>query len=300
MLPDFLIIGAAKAGTTSLCRYLEQHPDIFISKPKEPHFFALEGKDVDYKGPGDEAGNRCRITDIAEYEKLFDNVRGETAGEGSTVYLYHPDAPARIFHYIPDVKIVAILRNPVEQSYSSFLHMLREGREPCSSFADALTQESARIEAGWAPLWHFTRQGFYFEQLSRYFRIFGKEQIRIYLYEDLQNNPAALLKDLFRFLGVDENISIDTTLKFNTSGQPKWRRLQLFLDRGGILKKAFKPILPSRFRQQLLSGVSKVNLRRDNLPPLDDTTRSMLKALFHNDIVQLQELIGRDLSRWLE
>ena len=120
-LPNFLIIGAAKAGTTSLYRYLEQHPDVFMSEFKEPRFFALENDPLDYRGPNDPAAH-CEYKTLEAYETLFAGVRNErAAGEASTLYLYHEDAAERIRHYVPDMKMIAVLRHPVEQAYSNLL-----------------------------------------------------------------------------------------------------------------------------------------------------------------------------------
>lgn len=154
--PNFLIIGAAKAGTTSLYHYLAQHPQVFLSANKEPHFFALENNPPDYKGPGDEQGVRSRITDWQSYLALFSKATGQhrAIGEASTLYLYHPDAPSNIHRHLPDMKMIALLRNPVDAAYSAFGHMYREGREPCNDFMQALKEEDHRVAENWAPSRH--------------------------------------------------------------------------------------------------------------------------------------------------
>ena len=167
-LPNFLIIGAAKAGTTSLYRYLEQHPEVYMSPVKEPKFFALGGERLDYRGPGDEARMRgASVTSLEDYRELFRGVSTETAvGEASTLYLYSERAAARIKHHVPDVKLIAVLRNPVDRAYSDFLHLVRDGIEPLTDFPQALEAEESRIRSRWAPMWHYRRRGFYHPQLK--------------------------------------------------------------------------------------------------------------------------------------
>lgn len=131
-LPNFLIIGAAKAGTTSLYHYLAQHPQIYMSPIKEPNFFALEERCVDFRGPGDHLYiKQFSVTELERYRSLFQGVTHEQAvGEASPLYLYSPVAPARSHRYVPEMKLIAILRHPVDRAYSAFLHLLRDEREP--------------------------------------------------------------------------------------------------------------------------------------------------------------------------
>ncbi len=128
-MPNFLIVGAMKCGTTALYYYLEQHPQIFMSPVKEPNFFCFEGRE------GLDSGNS--ITDIAAYRGLFRGVSSERAiGEASHCYLYEPRAVERIKHYTPDARLIAILRSPIERAYSHFLHAVRNGTE-CQSRGNA-------------------------------------------------------------------------------------------------------------------------------------------------------------------
>jgi Sulfotransferase family len=170
-MPNFLIIGAAKSGTTSLYHYLNQHPQIYMSPEKEPEFFALEGRKLDFDGPdGKEVINRRiqrnRPTNIEEYRALFEGVSGETAiGEASPWYLYSVQAPSRISYYIPGVKLIAVLRNPVERAYSLFLYLRLRGQEPLSDFSQALQAEEVRKRDNWEWWWYYKDVGFYHAQL---------------------------------------------------------------------------------------------------------------------------------------
>jgi len=297
-LPNFLIIGAAKAGTTALAYYLKQHPDIFMSDQKELKFFAFEGGIPVFRGPGDEQFSNA-VTSLCDYEACFAEVRAEKAiGEASPLYLYSPAAAERIRHYVPGARLIAVLRDPARRAYSQFLHMMRDGFEPLGDFRAALLEEQKRIEAGWGPLFHYRKRGFYYEQLTPYYERFPGQQIRVYLYADFVRDAMGLVRDAFRFLGVDETFIPDKTVRPNISGIPRSRMLQSALrGRYAWLNAVVRAVLPKRLRV----GVHNV-LRRKNLtrPPLDPEVRRDLIREYRDDILRLQDLLDRDLSAWLE
>ena len=297
-MPNFLIIGAAKAGTTALYHYLKQHPQIFMPPVKEPNFFALEGQKPNFRGPGDdEAINRFSITDIEAYQALFEGAENALAiGEASPLYLYSPDAPRRIRRYVSNAKLIVILRNPVERAYSHFLHFVRDGREPHTDFRRALIEEERRIREHWEWAWHYKAVGFYFIQLKRYYELFDLEQIRVYLYEDFKEKPMELLCDIFRFLGVDDDFKPDVSLRFNVSGVPRNKVLHAFLSKPHPVKSLLKPLIPVKLRQRLVVTLQNRNLAKPELPA---AVRKELVDLYREDILKLQALIKRDLSHWL-
>lgn len=299
IMPNFLIIGAAKSGTSALYDFLSQHPQIYMSAAKEPMFFAFEGESPNFLGPGDDrSANYYSITDIKDYCALFQSVSDEVAiGEGSTLYLYHPKAPERIRTHIPDVKLIVILRDPVERAYSNFLHLVRDNREPLTDFYQAFQQEEIRMNNGWEWFWHYKRLGLYYVQLRRYFENFSQDQMRIYLYEDFANNSADLLKDCFQFLNVDKKFIPDMSMKVNASGVPKSKYLNSFLRRQNPIKKIIKPLLPEKVGRRLKTYVHNKNLvKPDFLPELRE---ELIQTYFREDILKLQDLIQRDLSKWL-
>ena len=296
-LPTFLVIGAAKAGTTSLYRYLEQHPQIFVSPVKEPRFFALEGEVLDFRGPGDERLRRDTTTSLAAYRALFSGVRDERAsGEASTLYLHHPRAAANVAKHVPDVQLIALLRNPIERAYSAFLHRTRDGFEPCRTFEDALRDEPRRIAAGWAYGWHYRDQGFYQRDLSRYFERFDRSQIRIHLHEDLDRDPLAVVTDLFGWLGVDPSFRPDVRVRHNPSGRGRHPSAQRLLASSHPLKRMAKTMIPDQWGHRAIAWLQARTLARPELRP---DTRAELRECYREDIGRLAELIGRDLSSWL-
>ena len=298
LMPNFLIIGAAKAGTTALYRYMEQHPQIYMSPVKETKFFVFDGKKVNYQGLGDQEANRQVINDIQTYQAQFKDVTDEIAiGEASPLYLYDAEAPKRIHSYLPDVKLIAILRHPVDRAYSSFLHLIRDQRESITDFSLALKEEDKRINNNWALLWHYKNAGFYHIQLKRYYDIFNRSHIKVYLYEDLNKRPLELVQDIFNFLGVDETFMPDMTTKHNVSAIPKNRALHTFLTKKNPIKSALKLLFPKELRENITTSLKARNIGKPELSP---RLREELQREYRQDILNLQDLIQRDLSHWLE
>lgn len=297
-MPNFLIIGAAKSGTTSLYNYIQQHPAVYMSSNKEPRFFAFEGKRPDFRGPGDDpVAYKGVVTDMESYKQLFAGVSGEVAiGEASTHYLYNPEVPAKIRRHLPEVRLIAMLRDPVERAYSSFMHKRREGFEPHTDFETALQEEPSRIRGNWALLWHYKSMGFYYEQVKRYFELFDREQIRIYLYEDFRSDPLSVTRDIFRHLGVDESFKPDMAIKHNAGGVPISRLLQRFLNSRNPVKRMVRPLLSEDMAHRIADKIRRRNLRK---PDIDPGLRARLIEDYREDILKLQDLLQKDLSAWL-
>ena len=295
--PNFLIIGTVKAGTTSLNSWLKQHPEIYMAPNKETHFFSLAGENLDFLPDNDRLKDFLaqRQTTIDAYRQQFEGVTNEVAvGEASPFYLYHPQSPERIYQHLPDAKLIAILRNPMERAYSNFLHHLRDDMEPLTDFAKALQQEEERISNGWWWGYYYTKLGFYYEQLQRYLDRFEPSQLKVYLYEDLSNHPLNLLQDLFQFLNVDDSFTPDISIRYNATGVPKNKLLSSLIK--SRFAKASMKRLPEQLRKQF------VDLDRQNLikPTLPSAVRKQLIEVYREDILKMQNFLQRDLSHWLE
>lgn len=296
MMPNFIILGAAKSGTTALYHYLKQHPQIYLSPIKETEFFAFEGEELNFQGPKDLP--RLSITTLEDYQAQFKDVGDETAiGEASPVYLYSSKAPEIIHNYLPDAKLIVILRDPIERAYSQFLMFIRDGREPLQNFMQAVDEEDTRIAQNWAWGWHYLQLGLYHQQLKRYFERYPQEQIKIYLYEELKSNSAGVLKDIFDYLEVDDTFIPNTSVKHNISGIPQNKLIQSWLYEKNIIKKIVKPFLPEKLRKDIFIKLKKKQTLRK--PELSSEVRQPLLPFFQEDILRLQELIGKDLSGWL-
>lgn len=295
-LPNFLIVGAAKSGTTSLHYYLQQHPDVFMSSEhKEINFYAFEGQRVTFPGPGDY--DLCTtVTDVQTYESCFESVIDETAiGESAPIYLYSDRAASNIKRFAPDTKLIAILRDPVDRAFSSYLHMRSSGREHLTSFEEGLRAEESRVMQGWEFVWHYKRLGFYADQVERYLNLFDRRQMRFYLYDDFRSDPTSLLQDLYKFIGVAPEFKASTSIKYNATGLPRNEFLGTFLQKPNLFKSLVKPLVPRK------AWLDLGQLARQYLyykPSLNADTREALMSEYRNDILRLQELIDRDLSAW--
>jgi hypothetical protein len=295
-LPTFIILGAQKAGTTALFYALSKHPQVYTSPVKEPRFFANEAKALGQAaGPGD--GETRMTTSLEDYEALFADAGEELArGEASPAYLYDDEAPAKMAALIPEAKLIAILRNPVERAYSNFLYLVREGREPLQDFGAALDAEAQRRAEGWSTNWLYKDKGFYGAQLERYLEHFPREQLHCVLYEDYNRDPEPAVRKVYRYLGVDDSFVPDLSIRLNVSGLPKSKGLQAMSNRSRRLKWVIEPLVPDRLRRGLLKAQNK-NLSRPQLPP---EVRARLVEEYRPDIERVRKLTGLDVSGWLE
>jgi len=300
-LPNFLIVGAAKAGTTSLYFYLKEHPEICLpDKIKETFFFT--GKD--FKDVNNEGGNygKHAITNLEEYLDLFKNCKHAKAiGEICVAYLFFYRESIRNIKKIlgEKVKIIIILRNPIERAFSNYLHHVRDGFEK-ETFEKALSLENERKRKKWWWGYYLTEVGFYYNQVKAYLENFS--EVKVYLYDDLKKDPLSLVQDIYKFLEVDDSfIPKSIGEKFNVSGVPKIKFLNEFLIKPNPIKSAIKPlvklILPKETRQRLRNKLLQKNLEKPQMKP---ETREYLKKLYREDILKLQELIKKDLSHWLK
>lgn len=294
--PTFIIFGASRSGTTGLYTYLKQHPDIFMSPRKETNFFAYEGRTLACKGPGADYINNS-VTEFKDYVALFADSKGAKArGEASPLYLYEEGTAERIRRRLPNVKLIAILRNPIEQAYSHFLYARRQMIEPLEDFEAALDAEQSRVDAGWQPMFRYARFPRYAEQLKRYFAVFPKEQIRIFLYEDLEEKPLEVLKDVFGFIGVDDGFSPDIDYRPNAGGNPRSSFIQDLVMKPGPAAQIAAFFIPAAMRGRIRDALSAWNMTREECPP---TSRARLQRELADEIRTLQSMIGRDLSGWL-
>lgn len=283
-LPNFLVIGAQKSGTTTLCRQLAEHPDVFMPEKKEPHFFSYdEGARPQFKERSKKKKNV--VTSLAEYEALFANASGQKAvGEGSTSYIHMAGAAERVRARIPHARLIAILREPVDRCWSHFHHAVRSGREPFDGFEQAIHEEDRRIAEGWGDPYAYRAKGFYSRQLRHWLTLFPREQLFVRLFDDLTEDPRALYREAFAFLGVDAEFVPDLSRKYNVGGDAD----EVFDYRPGIAERIRMAISPAS------RGYDPAKK-----PPFPDALRKELKEGYRADVEDLQELLGRDLGNWL-
>ncbi|WP_424923004.1 sulfotransferase family protein [Alicyclobacillus sacchari] len=293
--PNFFIVGAAKSGTSSLDRYLSQHPEVFIPPKKEAHYFSIPDFPPTFRGPGDEGMNLYTIRDRAEYDLLFDGVRDEKAvGESSVFYLYYPGTAKRMHEAYPGARIIIMLRNPVDRAFSAYMHLVRDEREHLP-FRESLAKEDERIAGSFEPLWYYRAVGLYASQVQRYFDVFGPDRVKVIIFEEFSRNPVAAVREVCTFLGVSSDFTPDTSIRHNESGVPKSRAIYNFISKPHGIKEIVKPLLPASFRERLGNQVKSMVLERVQMEP---AVRTELERYFASDIAALEDVLGRDLSIW--
>lgn len=299
-LPNFLIVGAAKSGTSSLQHYLQEHPDIFMSRIKEPRFFISSiYKNLNPDDPRYSALLDLTVTDYGEYTRIFeDGINCKAIGTATADYLYYyQEAIPNIKKYLNDVKIIICLRNPIDRAFSSYKHLVRDQVET-RSFEKCLKLEETRKKNNWSMLNFFKDAGLYYQQVKAYMDNF--KQVKVYLYEELTADPLSLIQDIFRSLEVSDQFVPELSKRYNASIIPKSRHLHNFFVKSNWLKRDVKPIvdfvLPPQKRKVFIEKIENHNHAKCQMNP---KTRKSLKDFFRQDIINLQELIHRDLSQWL-
>ncbi len=301
ILPNFLIAGSAKCGTSSLHSYLAQHPEIFMSKKKEPRFLSSQGMSFPLNGPLDYRVEKWIVKNFSDYINLFkDAGNHKIVGESSadTLYFYQKTIPV-IKKYLGNPKIVIVLRNPVKRSFSAYQHLVRDAREPLS-FEEALQQEAERVKNNWELIYHYRAVSFYSEPVKAFLENFSN--VKVVLNEDLAKDPHRVLAEVFEFLGVDKTFTVmDSSTKHNMSGKPRSRWLHEFLFEGHPLRNFLRPVIrffiPSKQRKSISLKIQQKNLTQMKINP---ETSSMLKNEFRDEILKLEKILSRDLSSWLK
>lgn len=291
--PDFIGIGAMKSASGWIFRCIEEHPEVSDKTPKEFYFF---NKSYNY-----EKG-------IEYYYSIFsEHPKNKIKGEFTPSYILSPQVPSLIYKHLPDIKIIACLRNPAERAYSDYRYNIQEkGRfRIYKSFKDIINKDK-----------DFVERGFYYKQLKRYFELFPKENILILFYEDLKKNPVEFIHTIYRFLGLKDinfipplanrKLSITGAYIIKMKIPPinsliywlnflikKDSRLKKFIDKKGLEKYLLKL---QKFNRMEITGK---NVKVISIPPLKQTTRDyLLNQIYKNDIQNLERLLNKDLSFW--
>lgn len=307
--PNFFIIGASKSGTTSLYHYLKQHPQIYMSPVKEPRFFAFHGETLEI-GRYDQLSRKNlrltlsdSITEPGDYLALFNGVKDENAiGEASPLYLQIPQAAVRIHQFIPHAKLLAVLRNPIDRTYSRFLMHSRSGLAPSKDILQTIALEDFQDASNPWKFPQYIRGSFYDIQLQYFLEAFPASQLRIFLYEDLQD-PLKMLRDIFQFLEVDENFQPDISIRHNTAStviQNPLMRAIINITPHSLRCKLKYALPPPVFRWYLSRRLGNCHQEKINKTQCPRDAREMLRPIFHDHILRLQDMIERDLSAWLQ
>ncbi|MHA1337414.1 MAG: sulfotransferase domain-containing protein [Promethearchaeota archaeon] len=290
MLPNFLGVGAQKAGTTTLYDLLKQHPNIYLPRRKEIHFF---DKESNYK------------KGISWYEnEFFSEVKGQKAiGEITPIYMYLDCVPKRIYESLgKEVKLIFILRNPIDRAYSHYWMSFSRGYEK-ETFENAIELEKERLKRGPFEKSHFSYidRGFYSKQIKRYLKYFSKENMLFIIFEQFIRNIPDTLYRVYNFLEVEPNINFDYNKKSNPASIPRSSLINNAIHGSSSLKEIIKYFFPDKKARLFLARIiDKINKTQLKKPQMKFRTKKLLIEKYKNEIKELEKIIEKDLSFWTE
>ncbi|HJN64174.1 MAG TPA: sulfotransferase [Flavobacteriales bacterium] len=293
-LPNLLIVGAAKSGTTSLHNYLNQHPEVFMCNPKEPHF--LINKEIGLKRI------LVGIDDFQEYEKLFfAGKENKYRGESSVMYLMYPDIviPKIKELFGDETKIIIMLRNPVDRAYSGFQHVKRYNVNETSTFEKAweISEERYFSNTVITPASRYQELGLYYNQVKSYFE--KLQYVHVIIYDDYKADFKGEMHKVFDFLAIDKiNINIEER---HMIGDWQWEndRMKKIMIKKNSLRSFLKIIIPFKSLRKMLRIKIKQSTTNKVLE-MKKETRQMLQEFYKEDVANLSELLDRDLNYWTQ
>jgi hypothetical protein len=290
---DFFIVGVQKTGTTSLYKYLDEHPDILMPEVKENNYFIID---------------KAYEKGEAYFHKFFKSYQSQKRIGSASVHMFSNQVvPERVYKYNKDAKIIIILRNPVDRAYSAYNFALKNGWEsPSNSFIDTLALQEKRVNGNdneQTNLSYFY-VGLYYKHISNWLKWFPKEQVYILLNSDLKKNAQQVVKDVCRFLGVSENVNINTEIIHNKSGDVRFKSIHYFIrSRDNKVKNFISNLLPFKarhlLRTKVRNGLDKLNMIEVEYKPLTIEERKSAFNYFDEDVKELSAFLNKDLyNQW--
>lgn len=300
-LPQVYVIGAPKAGSTAVHAALATHPAIYMSDPKEPKYWMCGDRPPPRQsGPGDAHSRQEWVWQRERYESLFSEApEGAVLGESTPFYLWDLAAQARILESVPDARLIAVVRDPVDRAHSNWAHLWCDGYEPVGDFVVAAELEDERVDAGWAPFWRYLDLGRYGQQLEHLYGIADRSQVLVIRYRELVDQPTATLDLIARFIDVDprgfgpvrgENVS--SWVEDSTST----RILRGAIRAGAWIGQFAPPEVWRRVERPLRALLRRGSAQR---PPLTPEQRARVQRHFVEDVTRLSDLTGTDFRDWL-
>jgi hypothetical protein len=291
--PNFLIVGAAKAGTTALYYYLKQHPDIGFPKLKELKYFSSCNLKFPHNGVGDASVDKYAIKDWKQYLELFKGIEGcSRVGEASPDYLfYHEQTAPLIKKRLGDIPIIIILRNPTKRAFSAYSYLMRDNREVLT-FREALDAEDERINNNWDFIWALKQGGNYCEQVATYKKTFTN--VKVVLFEEMISTPIEVINSVTAFLGLKPSFGFKFK-KHNVSGLPKTWLAKITLSRSNNFSTRFREFLKVIVPRSVLEKIAQQLLEKTTINAVD---ANFLNSYYKNDIADLERLLERDIDLW--
>lgn len=300
--PDFLLVGAPKAGTTALHAALAAHPQVWVTEPKEPKYWLCDDAPPPaWCGPGDAHSQQEWVWRRGDYGRLFAGAPERAVrGDSTPFYLWSRGAHRRIGEQLPAVKAIALVRDPVDRAYSNWMHLWSDGLEPIADFEEAFARERERIDRGWAPFWRYRELGLYGAQLAHLRRYVDPERILVIRYRDLIESPAASIDRACRFLGIEAGVVSGIPRDNSRSYVRPGRRARVLgpIIRAGAWAGQFAP--PPAWRRGhdvLVAGLTAG--AQATRPRLSAEQRRRLVPEFAEDVRLLSDLTGQDFGDWL-
>lgn len=297
-LPDFLVLGVPKAGTTSFHHYLSRHPQVFLPERKEVHYFSHPEIQRDVAGPGDRRVAATVCSSAEAYRDLFRGAQaGQRRGEASPSYLYFTDCYERIRGTLgEDVKLFVLLRNPVDRAFSNYLHVVRTGRETLG-FVDALDAEDDRIRAGYGDFWRYQDHSRYADRLERLLEVFPAENVQVLSFHELTADPTEVVQRACRFLGIDDTYEPPNTGRvYNAARSTRKGRAATWLAGPSSVKDVVKRLVTPAVADRVRALRDAVLAGGAPLPTLDEAGYQRAMASVGDEVARVRERHGIDLS----
>ena len=297
---NLFIVGAAKSGTTSLYNYLNQHPDVFFPRVKEPNYYSnIESEDpLVYNSPKEGVFYHNKIiNDEAVYFSLYNSSGNyKILGDSSPSYLWDTEASKRIYSDFPDAKILIILRNPVMRTFSHYLMNLKSGTETETDFFKAVKRDETIKPKVWGngKVFLYKELGMYYKQVKTYFDTFKKEHIKVIIYEEFFNDLEQGLFDVFKFLEIEPNQNINFDEIHNKYSAPK-NGLSKYVLQYKTKLGFIRSMAPEKLKTFLNKNVFYKDAEK---PELDNVAKLYLQSIFEEDIKKLEVLLNKNLDSW--
>jgi len=274
-LPQFILAGVEKSGSTSLYHYLKQHPDLYLPRVKEPNYFIDKGS----------------INTLTEYKDLFSDGKEYVRGQASVGYFNDPSSADRIVEIIPDIRIFVVLRDPADRAYSHYNMLVDHGTVAPEPYEDVLirAQNTGVYKYTGVPTSKYSRS------VKNYIKVFGSN-FNVYFYNDFKSNPIETVQSIYSQLGVNHTYIPDTDRSYNQTKRPKSGLVHKLLKHSNPLRDIVKMLIPGHVRKEATNFLTKAN--EASVPPLDSDTRKILIEMLYTDIEATERLLECSLSEW--